>query len=111
MGQARTVDGGLEIPRAPLGTLEITENPSVFQHFHLLGFIGRLQEPLGAHLEPSGASGSLLSSPGSFRELILSLWEFIFKLWELLGAHFQAPGASGSLFLSRYATISNSLGH
>ena len=52
---------------------------------------------------------SLLSSSGSFREVILSLWEFIFKLWELPGAHFQAPGASGSLFLSHYATKPRSL--
>ncbi len=86
MGSSRVTVGGAEIVIAPSDLLRIIENPSVFQHFHLLGLLGSLQEliiklwePLGAHYQALGASGS------SFR----AHWSLPDSFWELLGAHFS----------------------
>ena len=93
MGQARPANSKLEIPIAPSDPPEINENPAVFQHIHLLGFIGSLWEPPGAYFEPFGVSGSSFRAHWSLPDTILKL---IFKLRELPEAHFRSLEASRS---------------
>ncbi len=92
MGSARLAVGGAEIAIAPSDLLKINENPSVFQHFHILGLLGNLWglqelilsplEPPDAHLEPFGASRSSFGALWSLQNAIM---EHIYTILELLG--------------------------